>query len=106
MTVTTQLQDTNCTIRLEGELTLSTAIELRQALLEQLSSGRRLNLELRDVTAMDIAAIQLLWSVGRGLGETGTCIPVELSEAAAGAVREAGIVRIPGLVFKGDGWLR
>jgi anti-anti-sigma regulatory factor len=91
-------------IRLEGECTLASAAELKTLLLEGLTSGRTLRLDLARVEEIDIAVMQLLWAAGRQAERAGARIAVRMPETAGAALREAGFERLPGLAVQGDGW--
>jgi len=53
------------TVRLEGEVDISGAVELKARLLEALAAGGEVRLELSAATALDITAYQLIWAVER-----------------------------------------
>ena len=97
MSVTVEVLEGNSLIRLEGECTLASAVELKRALLEGLASGRDLRLDLERAEGIDIAVLQLLWAAGRVAERAGAGIAVLLPEAAGAVAREAGFERLPGL---------
>lgn len=84
-------------IRLAGELTLTSAAELKNLLLQGLASGNDLRLDLEEAEAIDITMMQLLWAAGREASRKGTGLAIQVSDAAAMAAREAGFERFPGL---------
>lgn len=51
---------TTTPLRIEGEMTIYRAAELKQALMESLQQGGTLELDLSDVTEIDSAGLQLL----------------------------------------------
>jgi ABC-type transporter Mla MlaB component len=76
---------------LDGELTVSNAAALREGLLAALAQGDQVELDLEEVTAIDLAGLQLLCSAHRtavagekSLTLKGT-LPPALQQACAGA---------------------
>ena len=96
MPVTMERHETRSLIRLEGDLTVTSAAELKSFLLEGLAIGKDLQLDLAGVEEIDITVMQLLWAAGRDAGRTGAGIMIHVSEAAGMAAREAGFERFPG----------
>jgi anti-sigma B factor antagonist len=88
-------------IRLEGSLTLASAAESRARLLEGLSSGKALELNLEHIAEVDAAGLQLLWCVVREAEEKSVPIACRVSEAVAAAGRDAGFPPLP----SGDSWV-
>ena len=84
-------------IRLAGELTLTSAAELKNLLLQGLASGNDLRLDLEQAEAIDITLMQLLWAAGREADRKGASLAIQMSDAAATAARDAGFERFPGL---------
>jgi anti-anti-sigma regulatory factor len=83
-------------IRLEGEVNLTSAGELKRLLVEGLASGRDLHVDLERVEAIDVTALQLLWSAGRDADRAGSAIVIRASEAANESARDAGFSGFPG----------
>jgi anti-anti-sigma regulatory factor len=54
-----------CVLRLEGDVDITSAMELKKLLLEGLTPGRDLHLDLERATELDITALQLLWAAKR-----------------------------------------
>ena len=50
---------------LEGAIDIASSAELKRVLIVALGSGSGLRVSLRDVTALDVTAIQLLWAALR-----------------------------------------
>jgi len=96
MPVTLQRQETSWLITLEGRLTVTSAAELKEMLLEWLSSGKDLELDLERVEEIDITVLQLLWAAARDGARMGGKIVAGASPAAALAVCEAGFAQLPG----------
>jgi ABC-type transporter Mla MlaB component len=63
---------TDSTVRLEGDVGISVAIELRGNLIEAISSGKEFKVELIGETAFDITTLQLLWAAERAAAKAGT----------------------------------
>lgn len=84
-------------IRLEGEINLTSAAELKFLMLDWLASGQNLKLDLGGVEEMDISILQVLFAAGREAAARGAGIVTRLSDQAAMAARDAGFERIPGL---------
>ena len=90
MPVTKERLDHQSIIRLEGELTVTSAAELKQVLLEAFSEGD-LQLDLERAEEIDITVMQLLWAAGREAERKGVNISLRASEAVTRATRDAGI---------------
>jgi anti-sigma B factor antagonist len=99
--VTMERHETQSLIRLEGDLTVTSAAELKSVLLEGLASGKDLQLDLERAEEIDITVMQLLWAAGREADRTGARIVIHVSEAAGMAAREAGFERFPGPALQG-----
>jgi anti-anti-sigma regulatory factor len=76
-------------IRLEGEMTVTSAAELKEILAKALSEGD-LQLDLERAEEIDIAVMQLLWAAGREAERKGVDISVRALEAVTRAARDAG----------------
>jgi anti-anti-sigma regulatory factor len=96
MPVTLQRQESTWLIRLEGRVTLTSAAELKEVLLEWLSAGKNLELDLEPAEEIDITIMQLLWAAGREAARTGVKILIHRSSAVAMAIRDAGFDQLPG----------
>jgi anti-anti-sigma factor len=95
--VTVEQSEGLCFIRLEGEVNIICAAELKKLLLEALASGKGVRVDLKGATELDITALQLLWAgerearaSGRGLRLAGR-IPEEIAAASG----EAGLEKFP-----------
>lgn len=97
MALTMEQQESQSVIRLAGELTLTSAAELKNLLLQGLASGNDLRLDLEQAEAIDITVMQLLWAAGREADRKGASLAIQMSDAAATAARDAGFERFPGL---------
>jgi len=97
LALTMEQQESQSVIRLAGELTLTSAAELKNLLLQGLASGNDLRLDLEQAEAIDITVMQLLWAAGREADRKGASLAIQMSDAAATAARDAGFERFPGL---------
>lgn len=97
MSVTLALQESHSLIRLEGEYTLVSAAELKEALLEALAIGKDLHLNLEALENLDISAMQLLWAARKEAQRPGVKFVLAMPEAMVRTVREAGFEQFPGL---------
>ncbi len=91
MPVTLEQNENLCLLRLEGEIDITSATELKMLLLQGLASGRELRVDLERATDLDVTAMQLLWAAERearrlrtGITLTGR-VPKEISSAAGDA---------------------
>jgi anti-anti-sigma regulatory factor len=92
-------RENGSTIRLEGEINVTSAAELKLLLLEGLASGQPLHLNLERADEIDVTILQLLWAAGRDGERAGAGIEGCISEAAAAAARDAGFARLPGFAI-------
>jgi len=90
-------RDSHSIVRLEGEFTVTSATELKQALLEVVSAGRDLHVDMEQIGDFDITVMQLLWAAGRDAARAGIKLTIPVTEAAAAAAQEAGFEPFPGL---------
>jgi anti-anti-sigma regulatory factor len=93
-------QESRSLIRLEGDITLASAAELKGLLLEGLAAGKDLWLDLEHTGEIDVTAMQLLWAAGREADRAGVKIAIRVSDAAGAAARQAGFERFPGLAVQ------
>lgn len=82
-------------VQLEGEIDIRCAAELKQVLLDAMSCGTGVQVDLAKVAGVDITAIQLLWAAQREAGKRGLTFTVAgLVPGSIGeAVRDAGFER-------------
>ena len=90
----------HCLIRLEGELSLSCATELKRLLLEWFAGGKDLELDLEHAEEIDITIMQLLWAAARDAARAGRRTAGRASAAVCAAVRDAGFHLAPGFPFQ------
>lgn len=82
--------ETRCVIRLEGGVGIVQATELKKMLLEGLSSGKKLHLDMAGVENIDVTGMQLMQAAITEAHRSGTQIAVRMSEAAESALQNAG----------------
>jgi anti-anti-sigma factor len=71
VSITLDRNESQCLVRLQGEVDVSSAAELKAILLEALASGRELRVDLERTTELDVTALQLLWAAEREAGGSG-----------------------------------
>jgi anti-anti-sigma regulatory factor len=83
-------------IRLEGEIDISQASELKRVLLEALAEKREVQVAMETVTGVDITAVQLLWAAERAAGASGQVFGLEgpVPESLCVTLHEAGFERL------------
>ncbi len=84
-------------IRLEGEVDIPQAEELKRVLVEALSGRQSVRVAMEGVTGVDITAIQLLWAAEREARTAGVDLRLEgkAPETVRSLLREAGFDRMP-----------
>ncbi len=65
MATTLEQNGAQCLIRMEGEITVACAAELKKALVQALARGNDLRMDLESATELDVTALQLLWVAER-----------------------------------------
>jgi anti-anti-sigma regulatory factor len=83
-------------IRLEGRVTVASSAELKTLLLDWITAGTDLEVDLEHAEDIDLTVLQLLWAAGREASEKGVAMVSRPSEAATMAARNAGFERVPG----------
>jgi anti-anti-sigma factor len=80
-------------IRLEGEINIRCAAELKELLLQALTREGALRIDLSATTEVDITALQLLWTAQREARETGKefLLNGPISETVAIAIKHSGL---------------
>ena len=89
MSVVLVPQESDWLIRMNGQVTLASAVELKAALCEWLAAGKNLELDLESVEEIDLTILQLLWAASREAGDRRMQVAGR-SEAVVNAVRAAG----------------
>jgi len=96
MPVTLQRQEASWLIKLEGQITVTSALQLKELLVEWLSAGKDLDLDLEHAEEVDVTIMQLLWAAAREAARTGGKIVAHPSSAATLAARDSGFAQLPG----------
>jgi anti-anti-sigma regulatory factor len=65
MPVTLKLGKEKSALCLDGQIDIGSAAELKQALLDALSAGKKMSVSLARVTDLDVTAVQLFWAARR-----------------------------------------
>lgn len=97
MPITLNQNEGLCLIRMEGEINISSAAELKKLLIEGLASGSELRVDLERATELDVTALQLLWAAereARGLG-AGFTLAGRVPEEISVALSDAGFEKFP-----------
>jgi anti-anti-sigma factor len=95
--VTFDRSDAQPLIRLEGEIVIASARELRDALLEALAAQGGARISLERATGIDVTAVELLWAAEREAKASGVVLALEgpVPEAMRATLRQAGFKRFP-----------
>ena len=97
MPITLDQNEALCLIRLEGDIDIASAIELKKLLIEALASGKEMRVDLERVIELDLTALQLFWAAereARGKG-TGFRLAGRVPEVIAVALGDAGFEKFP-----------
>ena len=97
MAVTLDQSEARCVIRLDGEINIVCAAEMKKLLLQALALGRELRVDLEGATELDVTALQLLWAAereARGSGR-GFTLAGRVPEEIAATARDAGLEKFP-----------
>ena len=65
MPVTLEREEELSTIRLEGEVGIASAADLKSHLIQALGCSKQVRVSLQSVTDLDVTAVQLLWAARR-----------------------------------------
>jgi len=96
MALTLQREETGWLVRMEGQITLASAGELKEWLCEWLASGKDLEFDLGHVDEVDVTVLQLLWAAVRDSRNAGVRVLGRGSAAAVAAACETGFAQLPG----------
>ena len=97
MPLTLDQNEEGCLIRLEGEINIAFAAELKKLLLEALGSAKDVRLDMEQATELDIAAWQLLYAAEREAKRSGVGFTLvgRVPEEISLTFNEAGCERFP-----------
>ena len=92
---------TSCVVRLEGDIDVTCSTELKRALIEAISSGKEVQVDLAQAGDLDVTAIQLFWAASREAEKAAVpfMVSAEVPENIHRAVCEAGFENFPGAVI-------
>ena len=93
MPVVIEQSATGSTMRLDGDVGISAALELWGALNKAVASGLELKVDLAGVTALDITTLQLLWAARQAAANADTKLHLAgpMPEAMERAIDLAGL---------------
>lgn len=100
MQISVEPNETYSILRLQGELNITLASELKGVLLATLAEGGDLQVDLERSDAIDITIMQLLWATRREADRRGTGFVIRASQTVVLAALDAGFDLFPG------NWLR
>lgn len=88
---------TRCVLRLEGEIDVTCSAELKRVLIEAISSGKEVQLDLAQASDLDVTAVQLLWAARREAEKAGASFAIagDVPGNIGRAVCEAGFENFP-----------
>ena len=80
-------------VRLEGDLTVETSAQLKQLLVDALLSQGDLELELTNVTTIDVTALQLFWAAAQEAKRAGKAVSIRgpLPDSVNRSIAESGL---------------
>jgi anti-anti-sigma factor len=86
-----------CLVRLEGEVNISSAAELKKILIEALATRKELHVDLEHASELDITALQLLWAAEREArgSSVGFTLVGDIPEAISATLVGAGFEKFP-----------
>lgn len=91
--------ETQCVIRLEGEIDIASAEELKGIMITAISSGKEIHVDLESTTDLDVTVVQLLWSTSREAEKSARSFSlVHIPDSVRSALRDMGIEDIPAAV--------
>jgi anti-anti-sigma regulatory factor len=93
MGIVLQTVNESSVIALEGAIDISSATELKAALLAAISTGKDVSLSINEDTAIDITAFQLLWAVKQAAIARGYSVTFsgQMPQTAIGLLKDAGL---------------
>lgn len=100
MSITFDDSATGGVLRLKGEIDVTGAAELKRVLIEAISSGKEVQLDLAQASDLDVTAVQLLWAARREAERAGASFGVagDVPGNIGRALCEAGFENFPAAV--------
>ena len=92
MSIQCEADESAYVLRLADEVDINSSVELKQALIEIIASGKELHLDLQAGPSLDITAIQLLWAARLVFEQRGSHFVTagEVPESITSALQDAG----------------
>ncbi|MGC2301181.1 MAG: STAS domain-containing protein [Acidobacteriaceae bacterium] len=102
MPVTFDRSEAAGVVRLEGDIDIASAAQLKEVLLEALAQRGEARISLETATGIDVTAVQLLWAAEREAKASGVVMALQgpVPETLRATLREAGFESFP---FTDDG---
>jgi ABC-type transporter Mla MlaB component len=91
-----ECDETQWTLRLDGDCSLASAAELKTLLLEGLASGSELRVDLKGMEEIDITVLQLLWAAQCAAARDQRGFVSRVPDRVAALARNAGFDDFPG----------
>ena len=97
MPVTFDRSEAPGVIRLEGDIDIASAAQLKEVLLEALALRGEAQISLETATGIDITAVQLLWAAEREAKASGVVLALKgpVPETLRATLHEAGFESFP-----------
>jgi len=92
MGIVLEQSDNASVLRLTGAIDISCAAELKTVLLQALSSGGDIRIEVDEANELDVTAVQLLWAAEREAARAGVAFALagQMQEQALSGLRLTG----------------
>ena len=96
MPIALDVVETQCILRLDGDIDIACSGELKAMIIEALSTHRPVVVDLAGATDLDVTAMQVLWAAARDAERSGiSFVAAVVPEMIAFTVREAGFEAFP-----------
>ena len=97
MPLALEVLETQCILRLEGDIDIACSSELKTMITDAISSRKPVLVDLAGATDLDVTAMQLLWAAAREAERSGAsfAVPGALPENIDRMFREAGLETFP-----------
>ena len=102
MPVSVDPRETCWLIRAEGEVAVNCAADLKRLLLEGLTSGKPMQVDLTSAEEIDVTLLQLLWAAGHDTEMQPDPLVSGASDSALAAANNAGFESFPGMSDSGE----
>ena len=96
MPITKAGNESHYVIRLEGEIDVSTAADLKRMLVDAVTASRSVTVDASAATDLDVTAVQLMWATARQAEMSGTSLQIApMTEALGHAFVSLGFEDFP-----------